>query len=302
MNEAARAKINLFLHVGDRREDGFHPLQSLAVFTDAGDTIKVEEGDGLSLTLDGPFASGLCDQDNLVLMAARALGERANQPARANLSLTKNLPVASGIGGGSADAAASLRALADLWRLELDEKRLCEIAASLGSDIPVCVASRPAFMEGRGEVLTPLASLPRLPLLLVNPGVAVSTKDVFATLADRRGVDMKLPRGRFGDLADLLRFLEGTGNDLERPAIGLQPVIGAVLSELRALPGALFTRMSGSGATCFALMPDDEGCARAATALKERHPDWWITPTFVPELNIAHEERGRDIGPSPDGL
>jgi 4-diphosphocytidyl-2-C-methyl-D-erythritol kinase len=298
----ARAKINLFLHVGDRRADGFHPLQSLAVFPDFGDRLAAEEADDLSLVIEGPFAPALTNGDNLVLKAARALAARAGRPAQAKLTLTKNLPVASGIGGGSADAAAALRALASLWRLNPDDKALCDIAAALGSDIPVCVASRPAFMEGRGEALTPLTSLPPLPLLLVNPGVAVPTKDVFAALVLRRGTEMKLPANGFSDLADLLRFLEATGNDLEAPALGFQPVIGEVLFALKALPGALFTRMSGSGATCFALMPDDDGCARAAAMLKEKHPGWWIAPTSVPEKGLTHENRGRDIGPTPDGL
>lgn len=298
----ARAKINLFLHVGDRRADGFHPLQSLAVFPEFGDRLVAEEADSLSLRIEGPFAPGLSDGDNLVLNAARALAERAGRLAQVKFTLTKNLPVASGIGGGSADAAAALRTLARLWRLELDEKALCEIASVLGSDIPVCVASRPSFMESRGEALTPLTSMPPLPLLLVNPGVAVPTKDVFAALAGRSGTDMKLPVSGFSDLADLLRFLEATSNDLETPALEFQPVIGEVLFALRALPGALFTRMSGSGATCFALMPDDDGCARAATMLKEKHPTWWVAPTFVPEKGLTRESRGRDIGPTPDGL
>ncbi|MEP6830263.1 MAG: 4-(cytidine 5'-diphospho)-2-C-methyl-D-erythritol kinase, partial [Rhizomicrobium sp.] len=221
---------------------------------------------------------------------------------RAKLTLTKNLPVASGIGGGSADAAAALRALAALWRLELDEAALREIAQELGSDIPVCVPSVPAFMEGRGEDLSAVLSLPRLPMLLVNPGVAVPTKDVFGALTDRRGAEMQLPRGRFNDLADLLRFLEITGNDLEAPALTLQPVIGEVLSSLKAVPGALFARMSGSGATCFALMSDDDGCARAAATLKKKHPGWWVQPTFVPQTGLLHGDRGLDIGPTPDGL
>ncbi len=299
---SAPAKINLFLHVGDKRADGFHPLQSLAVFTDLGDALAVEEAGDLSLAVQGRFAAALAEGDNLVLKAARALADRAGRSARAKVTLTKNLPVASGVGGGSADAAAALRALARLWRLELDENALLEIAATLGSDIPVCVAGVPAFMEGRGEILTPVASLPRLPLLLVNPGAAVPTQDVFAALASRRGTGMKLPRGRFGDLADLLRFLETTGNDLEAPALGLQPVIGEVLSALKALPGALFSRMSGSGATCFALMPDDDGCARAAALLKAKYPGWWVAPTFVSETGLVHEDRGRDIGPTPDGI
>lgn len=299
---AARAKINLFLHVGDKRTDGFHPLQSLAIFTDFGDVLEAEEAGDLTLALSGPFAAALTDPDNLVLKAARALAERAGCAAQAKLTLTKNLPVASGIGGGSADAAAALRALANLWRLDLSGSALREIAATFGSDIPVCVSSVPAFMEGRGEVLMPVPFLPRLPLLLVNPGVAVPTKDVFAALAERRGVAMKLPQSGFGDLADLLRFLETTTNDLEPPARALQPVITDVLTALKSLPGALFTRMSGSGATCFALMPDDEGCARAAAFLKGKYPGWWVQPTFAAEMGLVHEGRGRDIGPTPDGL
>lgn len=298
----ARAKINLFLHVGARRDDGFHPLQSLAIFTAFGDRLAVEEAETLSLGIEGPFAAALGDGDNLVLKAARALAARAGRGAGAKITLTKNLPVASGVGGGSADAAAALRMLAALWRLQPDGNMLREIAMELGSDIPVCVESAPAFMEGRGEILTPISALPRLPILLVNPGVAVPTKDVFANLKERRGVEMTLPSGRFNDLADILRFLESTGNDLEAPALVLQPVIGEVLSSLNAVPGALFTRMSGSGATCFALMPDDGGCARAAAALKDKHPDWWVQPTFVPQMGLAHEDRGRDIGPTPDGL
>jgi 4-diphosphocytidyl-2-C-methyl-D-erythritol kinase len=299
----AQAKINLFLHVGAQRADGFHPLQSLAVFTDAADNLAIAEADDLSLSLDGRFAAGLMGEgDNLVLKAARALAAHAGRTASVHISLTKNLPVASGIGGGSADAAATLRALAGLWQLDTDEAALCGIAAALGSDIPVCVLSRPAFMEGRGEILTPIESLPRLPLLLVNPGVKVPTKDAFAALRQRRGAEMTLPRARFTDLADLLRFLEITSNDLEAPAIGLAPVIGEVLSALKSLPGARFVRMSGSGATCFALMPDDDGCARAAAMLREKHPEWWVQATAVPGRNIAQEGQGRDIGPTPDGL
>jgi 4-diphosphocytidyl-2-C-methyl-D-erythritol kinase len=299
---SACAKINLFLHVGDRRSDGFHPLQSLAVFTGFGDRLTAEEADDLSLILDGPFAGALGGGDNLVLKAARALADRAGRPAHARLTLTKALPVASGIGGGSADAAAALRVLASLWRLSLDENVLREIAAALGSDVPVCLASKPAFMEGRGEILTPLKKLPGLPLLLVNPGVTVSTREVFALLGDRHGVGLKLPQAGFDDLADLLRFLETAGNDLETPARALQPVIDEVLKDLKALPGALFVRMSGSGATCFALMSDDDGCVRAASLLKGRRPGWWVQPTSVAAVGTMHEGRGRDIGPHANGL
>jgi 4-diphosphocytidyl-2-C-methyl-D-erythritol kinase len=297
MTEPAPAKINLFLHVGERRADGFHPLQSLAVFTELGDRLTVEAGEALCLQLEGPFAAGLvAEPDNLVLRAARALAETAGIPAAARLTLTKNLPVASGIGGGSADAAAALRALAGLWQVNLSE-RLAGIAASLGSDVPVCLASQPAFMEGRGEILSRVQSLPRLPLLLVNPRIAVPTRDVFAALTTRTGASMTLPRGPFRDSADMLRLLEATHNDLEAPAQGLQPVIGTVLKALSGLPGALFARMSGSGATCFALFADDAACARGGETLRAAHGDWWIAPTFVPAFNIGHEEVGRDIGP-----
>jgi 4-diphosphocytidyl-2-C-methyl-D-erythritol kinase len=298
ITEQACAKINLFLHVGERRADGFHPLQSLAVFTDMGDVLAIEPGIGLSLAVDGPFAKGLASEgDNLVLKAARALGGEG-----AKLTLTKNLPVASGIGGGSADAAAALRGLNQLWNAGKDDAALHDIAAGLGSDIPVCLLSQSCFMEGRGEVLRPIESMPRVPMLLVNPRVAVPTKDVFAALDERSGVEMTLPRGRFSDTADLLRFLETTRNDLEEPARRIQPVIGEVLKALCALPGALMARMSGSGATCFAIFADDDCCQRAADRLKQSHPDWWIAPSFVPEAGITHETAGQDIGPTPEGL
>lgn len=298
VTESAPAKINLFLHVGHRRADGFHPLQSLAVFTDMGDRLVFDPASGLSLEIDGPFSAGLEGEgDNLVLRAARALGNGA-----AAITLTKNLPVASGIGGGSSDAAAALRGLRRLWNADTDDAALQAVAAGLGSDIPVCVTAATAFMEGRGEILRAAQSMPRIAMLLVNPGVAVPTKDVFAALKTRSGVEMTLPQGRFSDTADLLRFLETTRNDLEAPARALQPVIGDVLTAIAALPGALFTRMSGSGATCFGIFPDDDCCARAANALKSAHPDWWIAPTFVPGKGLAPEGKGQDIGPSPDGL
>ena len=299
----AFAKVNLFLHVGDKGVEGFHALKSLAVFPDIGDTLTAEESDTITLSVSGPFAADLTDEaDNLVLKAAITLAAKAGHPVGAKLSLIKNLPVASGIGGGSADAATALRLLSELWGLGLDDTALCEIAAGLGSDIPVCVVSQPRWMEGRGEILTPIASLPHLPMLLVNPGVAVPTKDIFAGLQSRNGVERKLPPGRFRDMADLLRFLDASKNDLEEPAKQLQPVIGDVLKTLAALPGALFTRMSGSGATCFALFPDDESCGRAAAILSEAKTDWWIAPASVPEFGLVHEEIGQDIGPTEDGL
>src|SRR6185437_11370675 len=195
-----------------------------------GDVLSVEAAPELSLTVEGPFARGLEGEgDNLVLLAARSLGAQG-----ARLTLTKNLP------------AAALRGLNRVWNAGKDADALCEIAAALGSDIPVCVNSAASFMEGRGEILRAPQSMPRIPMLLVNPGVAVPTRDVFAGLKQRSGVEMALPRGSFGDTADLLRFLDTTRNDLEAPAVALQPVIAEVLAAIRALPGALLVRMSGS--------------------------------------------------------
>ncbi len=298
IREHAPAKINLFLHVGVKRADGFHPLQSLAVFTGMGDELSFAPSDALSLTINGLFAAGLDGEgDNLVTRAGRALGHGG-----AAITLTKHLPVASGIGGGSADAAAALRGLRKLWSNAACDARLHEIAATLGSDIPVCVSSRSAFMEGRGEILCAVGAMPRIAMLLVNPKVAVPTREVFAALETRSGVDMDLPQQGFGDTADLLRFLETTRNDLEAPARKIQPVIGDVLDGIAALPGALFTRMSGSGATCFGIFADDDCCTRAAELLRRSHPGWWVAPTWVSETGIRQVAQGQDIGPSPDGL
>ncbi|MEY4966219.1 MAG: 4-diphosphocytidyl-2-C-methyl-D-erythritol kinase [Pseudomonadota bacterium] len=304
MLERAPAKINLFLHVGVRRDDGFHPLQSLVVFTDLGDELALESAETLSLKVQGPFAAGLDGEgDNLVLRAGRALLERnALGSQGAAMTLTKNLPVASGIGGGSADAAAALRGLRRSWNVATDDTALCDLAATLGSDIPVCVGATPALMEGRGEILRRVEAMPRVAMLLVNPNVAVPTKDVYAALQVRSGVEMNLPQAGFRDTADLLRFLETTRNDLEAPARALQPVIGEVLAAMAALPGALFTRMCGSGATCFGIFADEDCCRRAADLLKAASPGWWIAPTFVQQTGIAHTQAGQDIGPTPGGL
>ena len=281
VHEAACAKVNLFLHVGERRADGFHPLQSLAVFAGAGDVLRAEPAPQVSLTIEGPFAAGLSGEgDNLVLRAARALAAEAGTLAGANLTLTKNLPVASGIGGGSADAAATLRALKALWHVEVADEALLDIAATLGSDVPVCVPSRAAWMEGRGEILTPVA-VPHMAMLLVNPGVAVPTREVFGALQNRSGVAMALPSGGFGNADALLAFLGRTRNDLEEPARRIQPVISEVLDRLADQPDVLLARMSGSGATCFALFANDTACTQAAMALQDARPGWWVAPSHI---------------------
>lgn len=275
----APAKINLFLHVGGKRADGYHALQSLAAFTEAGDELRFSPGKGLRLVLEGPFAAALRpEEDNLVLKAGRALKARAGIAGGAEIVLSKNLPVASGIGGGSADCAAALRGLSQLWDLKLPQQTLCDIAATLGSDVPVCVASTPQWMEGRGEILTALPPLPELPVVLVNPGVAVSTAKVFAALERRRGTDLPLPP-HFADAKALIAYLKTAANDMEAPARRLAPVIGEVLDLLAAQRDVLLARMSGSGATCFALFAGEAAAEAAARAISASHPHWWVTAT-----------------------
>jgi 4-diphosphocytidyl-2-C-methyl-D-erythritol kinase len=265
----APAKINLFLHVGDKRADGFHALQSLVAFTEAGDDLAFAPAGALSLVIGGPFGKGLsAGDDNLIVKAAKALGSRG-----AAITLTKNLPVASGIGGGSADCAATLRGLNALWGLGRDTAALQEIGASLGSDVPVCITCQPQWMEGRGEVLTELPALPDLAIVLVNPGVGVPTGKVFGALKERRGVGLPLPP-KFTGADDLVAYLKDTANDLEAPARVIAPVIGEVLDFI-AGQGALLSRMSGSGATCFGLFENGTAAARAADAIHAAHPGWW---------------------------
>jgi len=275
----APAKVNLFLHVGDRRPDGFHDLQSLVVFTRTGDELSFSPSEGFKLDIEGPFANALTsDPDNLVLKAARALAAHAGMQDGAHIVLTKNLPVASGIGGGSADAAAALRGLAKLWKLNLPHDVLHKIGETLGSDVPVCVESNSAWMEGRGENVTELSGIPKVPIVLVNPGVAVSTGKVFAALKERRGVGLPRPP-KMQNAADLATYLKTTGNDLEAPARGIAPIIGEVLDALAAQPGALLSRMSGSGATCFGMFENTSAAQNASTAMRARQRSWWVVAT-----------------------
>ncbi len=272
ITEAAPAKVNLYLHVTGRRADGYHLLDSLAVFGPAMDTVRVVPAETLSLALNGPFGGALqAEPDNLMLRAARALAAVAGVPAQAALSLTKRLPVASGIGGGSADAAAALRALNALWRCGLDAAALAAVAAPLGADIPVCVASQPRRMQGVGEVLLPAPQLPRCGLLLVNPGVALPTPAVFKARTPGFTPVAVLP-GAWPDAVSMAATLATLRNDLEPPAIALCPMVATVLAALRDLPGCLMARMSGSGATCFGLFADAAAARDAAAVLPG---DWW---------------------------
>lgn len=261
--EFAPAKVNLSLHVTGQRADGYHLLDSLVAFLSVGDRVTVGPGDGLRII--GPQAGALqADDDNLCLRAARVMG------GGVTVTLEKVLPVSSGIGGGSADAAAVLRAMARLGRPLPDAATV----VGLGSDVPVCLAGRPLRMEGVGERLSPV-SLPPAWLVLVNPGVAVSTPAVFRILARRDNAPMPaIPP--FSDTVALAAFLAAQRNDLQEPAIGLAPVIADALGALAARPACLLARMSGSGATCFGLFADEAAAAAAAAGLQQEKPNWWV--------------------------
>jgi 4-diphosphocytidyl-2-C-methyl-D-erythritol kinase len=272
LREAAPAKVNLYLRVTGRRADGYHTLDSLAVFATAGDVVRAEHADALTLDVTGPEAASLAGEaDNLVLRAARALAETVCVPGRARLTLEKRLPVASGIGGGSADAAATLRALDALWGTHLGEDRLRAVAATLGADVPVCVAGRAMRMEGIGEVLTPAPPLPAFGLLLANPRIGLPTPAVFKARSGSFSSPARMPE-RLPDATALADWLRPLGNDLEAPAIALCPPIAEVLAAIAAQPGCLLARMSGSGATCLGIFADPPEAARAAASLPAA---WW---------------------------
>ena len=272
IEEAAPAKLNLALHVRARRPDGYHELETLFAFVADGDTIRLDPAGPPGLTITGPFAGGLAGEgDNLVLRAERLFAERVTAVSPAAIELVKRLPVASGIGGGSADAAATLRALARAHGVAADDPRLVACAVALGSDVPACLLGRAAVGRGRGERLASLAPLPPLPVLLVNPGVPVSTAAVFARWD---GVD----RGPIAGGEPIAAALAGR-NDLEPPARSLAPVIDAVLSRLGTQPGVILARMSGSGATCFALF--DDAAARSAAAAALAGEGWWCLETAL---------------------
>ncbi|MBI1170291.1 4-(cytidine 5'-diphospho)-2-C-methyl-D-erythritol kinase [bacterium] len=263
----ARAKINLALHVTGRRADGYHLLDSIVAFAETGDRILVAPAAKLTLTVTGPMAAGLtAGPDNLVLRAARALG----QGRGAAITLDKHLPVASGIGGGSADAAATLLALGDLWGCALPEPAA---VLALGADVPVCLAGHAARMQGIGEIITPL-TLPEAHLVLVNPGFGLATADVFRALIRRDNPAIEMTKVPLPDAAALADWLSRLRNDLQAPAERLAPGIATVIAALEAQRGCLLARMSGSGATCFGLFATAETAAAAATALAR--PGWWV--------------------------
>jgi 4-diphosphocytidyl-2-C-methyl-D-erythritol kinase len=269
----AHAKVNLWLNVVGRRGDGYHLLDSLVAFVDLADRLAVRPADRLSLELDGPLAGALvgeADNHNLVLKAARLLADRAGVAPRAAIHLAKHVPVAAGLGGGSADAAAALLELVDFWRLAMPQEELFDLAATLGADVPMCLAGRTAFVSGIGERLQPAPALPACAILLVNPGVTLPTRDVFA--ARRAPFSPARPPNRtWRDLAEFAAALAEHGNDLTEAAVSLEPAIGQVLEALQR-SDARHAAMSGSGATCFALYNTPELARRAASSLP---PAWW---------------------------
>ncbi len=277
----APAKVNLFLHVAAPGADGYHPLCSLMVFADVGDRLSVHGADGGALRILGPFGASLTDApDNLVDRAARALVAEARSPAPVvGLALEKNLPVASGLGGGSSDAGAALRLLREELGLAVDDARLETVAASLGADGAACLWGRPVMAEGRGERLTPAPALPPIDAVLVNAGVAVSTAEVYRRFdaAGRFGaVTPPACPDAFESVAELAGWLAAQRNDLEAAAIDVAPEVGLVLATLAGEPETLLARVSGSGGTCFAICAGDIEAEGLAERIGAMTPDWWV--------------------------
>jgi len=279
--EKACAKINLTLRVFGRREDGYHELESLVAFADLADKLELEPARATALEISGPFAAA-CGPvaDNLVLKAAAALAARVGALQSGRFLLEKTLPVAAGIGGGSADAAAALRLLARLNGLAPDDPRLAAAALATGADVPVCLDSRSRIMRGVGDLLSEPFALPSLPALLVNPGTPLATRDVFAAYAGSEGSKKQAGfPSRERDAA--IVYLSGYENDLTRAAIACAPVITEVLMALRALSGVRLARMSGSGPTCFALFRSLGEAQAAARSLGTARKDWWVQATMI---------------------
>jgi 4-diphosphocytidyl-2-C-methyl-D-erythritol kinase len=282
--EPAPAKVNLTLRILGRRADGYHDLESLVVFARLADQVALTPDADLGLDVDGPTAAAAGDvADNLVLRAARDLAGRTDGLRLGRFALTKRIPVAAGLGGGSSDAAAALRLIMRVNGIAGDDRRVMDAARATGADVPVCLDPRPRVMRGIGDLLSAPLALPGLPAVLVNPGVPVPTKDVFGKLGvapgERRGDSSDIDAGRLKDRATLIAWLKSQPNDLETPALALQSVIAVVLDQLARQHGCLLARMSGSGATCFGLFETEAAAAAAARALASSHPQWWIAPT-----------------------
>jgi 4-diphosphocytidyl-2-C-methyl-D-erythritol kinase len=275
---AAPAKVNLYLHVLGRRADGRHSLDGLVAFAGVGDTVTVTATDAPapSLRITGPMAKRTpAGPDNLVLRAASELARRVGRAPGVAIALVKRLPVAAGLGGGSSDAAASLKALAALWGLDSDDDRVVDVGRGLGSDVPVCLFARPAYLGGAGEIVEAGPRMPPVWLVLANPGCAVSTAAVYAAREGPFSTPARLERAP-QDAAELSRMLAARRNDLAAPARSLAPAIDEVLTALEGRPGALLARVTGSGATCFALFARRARAEAAASELARTRPAWWV--------------------------
>jgi 4-diphosphocytidyl-2-C-methyl-D-erythritol kinase len=297
--EFAPAKINLTLRIGRKRPDGYHDLESLVVFADVGDTLRLQAGEALDLSVDGPTATHAGPPEgNLVLTAARALQAQIAGLRAGHFHLTKAIPVAAGLGGGSSDAAAALRLLARLNDLPAQDSRVIDAARASGADVPVCLDPVPRIMRGIGDILSAPLRLPALPAVLVNPGIPVPTAAVFAALATSRA--NATPPATDSDAASrlveavgepapdaLIDALASSSNDLEAPAIALFPAVGETLGALRATRRYRFARMSGSGGTCFGLFATAEDAKEAASRLAREQPQWWVCATILGSANTV---------------
>ena len=285
--EAAPAKINLALHLTGRRADGYHTIETLAVFTAHGDTLGAEpaEGDTTTLAVSGPFAdalSGTPAAGNLALRAVAALAASAGHRRRGvRLDLTKNIPVAAGLGGGSADAAAALRLMNRLWGAGFDAAQLAALALPLGADVPMCLVSRPLVASGIGEAIAPVGGLPALPVVLVHPGVAVSTAAVFAARSGAFGSPLPPLPPRFADAAAVALWLQATRNDLAAPASRIAPAAADAAAALSGDRNCLLARMSGSGAAAFGIFPTPAEAERGAARIRNERPGWWAIATVT---------------------
>lgn len=284
MHAFAPAKINLYLHVTGKREDGYHLLDSLVAFTSIGDDLRLEPAPEFSFVLEGPMAAGLQGEsanDNLVVRAVQALGKELNRPLHFKLTLVKKVPVASGIGGGSSDAATALRLLAEHWGVPLTDPRLSQIANSLGQDVPCCLDRATCYFRDIGNVTDPGPELPHTDIVMVNPNKALPTPAVYKA---REGAFASpacfdhTPRSN----SELAGLLHERSNSLTDAASKLMPDIRTILSELAASSGCQLARMSGSGATCFGLYPNRSAARQAASKIFEKHPEWWVVPGSFP--------------------
>ncbi|AIL65647.1 4-diphosphocytidyl-2-C-methyl-D-erythritol kinase [Rickettsiales bacterium Ac37b] len=280
----AKAKINLFLHVTSRTENNYHNLESIVAFAnDIYDIISIKSSNSLYLTMDGPFSSSLSATDNLILKAAFCLQNYTNTSYGAHIHLTKNIPVAAGLGGGSSDAAAVLKLLNNFWKLDITDFTLYNICAKLGSDIPICYYGKYSYFSGKGEIITPIeTTCPKIYALLINPLIATSTQAVFYNLREEEFSKPFSNRPQsFLHLLELIEFLKIQKNDLEKSAIRLVPEINDIINVLNSQNGCILSRMSGSGATCFGLFTSLEEAKHALTTIQKHHGNWWSDVTLL---------------------